>query len=84
MTCEAVYCFDRASVLFAIYPDGHGGSRIVAEIAEGALRDLFGARGSGASLVEACRRNLDSIEAIALQRHRKQPSKAVELETPDS
>jgi len=34
MTCEAIFCFDTATVRFAIYPDGFEGPRIVAQIAK--------------------------------------------------
>ena len=45
MNCDAIYCFDRASVLFAIYPEGRAGPRVVAQISEDALRDIFDAHG---------------------------------------
>ena len=41
---EAIYCFDTASVRFAIHPEGPDGERCIVEIAEDPLRDLFGAR----------------------------------------
>lgn len=83
MKCEAIHCFDVATVRFAIYPDGYDGPRILAEISEDALRDLFGARGGGDSLVGACEANFDLIEAQALVRHRAAPLKAVKLCTSD-
>jgi len=83
MAFDAIYCFDRASVLFAIYPNGPEGPRVVAEISEDALRDIFGARGGGSSLVEACRNHFDLIEEAALQRCRHAPGKPVTLKTRD-
>ena len=35
---EAIYCYDTASVRFAVYDEGR---RIVADIGEYALRDVF-------------------------------------------
>jgi len=83
MNCEAIHCFDVATVRFAIYPDGFDGPRILAEISEDALRDLFGARGGGDSLVRACQAHFGLIEARALARHRSAPSKAVQLNISD-
>lgn len=83
MDCDAIYCFDRASVLFAIYPDGPQGPRVVAEISEDALRDVFGAQGGGDSLVEACRSQFDLIEQMALQHYRHDPVRPVMLENRD-
>jgi hypothetical protein len=79
MKAEAIHCVDIASVRFAIYPDGLEGPRVLAEISDDALRDLFGADGDGDSLVNACRANFGRIEAAALQRHRAEPFKAVKL-----
>ena len=83
MTCEAIYSFDTASVRFAIYPDGFEGPRILAEISENPLRDLFGARGGADSLVRACEDNFAIIEAEAVRRYRRAPARAVRLETTD-
>lgn len=79
MTSDAIYCFDRASVLFAFYPQGSPEPRVLAEISEDALRDVFGAHGGGDSLVEACRDHADLIEQAALQRYRHDPGKPVML-----
>lgn len=83
MECDAIYCFDRASVLFAIYPDGRNGPRVIAEISEDALRDLFGATGGGDSLVEACKEHFDAIEPMALCHHRREPTRPVVLSIDD-
>jgi len=79
MVCDAIHCFDRGSVLFALHPRGSDGPRVVAEISEDALRDFFGACGGAESLVEACVGHLDQIEAAALRRYRSAPSKPVVL-----
>lgn len=83
MSSDAIYCFDRACVLFAIYPEGRTGLRVVAEISEDALRDVFGAHGGGDSLVDACRSHFDAIEAAALRHYREDPVKPVMLEVGD-
>jgi len=80
---EAIYCFDTATVRFAIYPEGPGGERVVAEIAEDPLRDLFGADGGGDTLVEAYKANAAIIDACALERHHEAPHHPVLLETRD-
>ena len=64
-------------------PDGLDGPRILAEISEDALRDLFGGHGRGDSLVQACQIHFDAIEAKALMRHRVEPFKPVKLDTRD-
>jgi len=65
---EAIYCFDTATVRFAIYLES--GARVVAEISEDPLRDLFGAGGGGDSLVAAYARNATLIDERALELHR--------------
>lgn len=79
MSQDAVYCFDRACVLFAISPEGPQGPRIVAEISEDALRDVFGARGGPESLEQTFRLHFDLIEAAALRRYRHAPMLPIEL-----
>jgi hypothetical protein len=81
MICEATYCFDTAAVRFAIYPDGWDGPRVLAEISEHALRDLFGARGGAQSLLVACEEHSALIEAEAV--HAYSHAKEVRLETRD-
>ena len=83
MDSDAIYCFDRASVLFAIYPEGGKGPRIVAEISEDALRDVFRAHGGGDSLVEACQSHCDVIERAAIRHYRQNPKAPVLLATRD-
>ena len=83
MTSDAIYSFDRANFLFAIYPKGSAGPRILAEISEDALRDIFGAQGGGDSLVAACLEHFDQIEEAALHHYQHDPKKPVMLETSD-
>ena len=80
---EAIYCFDTATVRFAIYPEGTEGDRVVAEISEDPLRDLFGATGGGDTLVAAYQAHRATIDALALERHHAAPRHPVLLETPD-
>ena len=80
MNCDAIYCFDRASVLFAIYPQGSAGPRVVAQISEEALRDIFGAHGGAESLVEACCDHFEKIRETALQHYRRDPGRPVALD----
>ncbi|RZL93398.1 MAG: hypothetical protein EOP82_07445 [Variovorax sp.] len=77
---QAIYCFDTATVRFPIYPDGH--TRVIAEIGEDPLRDLFGASGGGDSLVAAYVRNAAVIDERALELHRR-GARPVLLETQD-
>ncbi len=77
---EAIYCFDTASVRFAIYVDG---VRFVAGISEDPLRDLFGASEGGESLVQAYVDNAEIINAAAIERHRMTGGRPVLLETAD-
>ena len=80
---EAIYCFDTATVRFAIYPWGVGGGQLIAEIGEDPLRDLFGATGGGDSLVAAYERNASTINSRAITRYRESPYESVRLETLD-
>lgn len=83
MNCEAIHCFDTASVRFAIYPEGLDGPRVLAEITEDALRDLYGARGGGDSLVQACQANFSAIESKALEMYVTYPRRPIRLRTQD-
>lgn len=80
---QAIYCFDTATVRFAIYPEGLESDRVVAEIAEDPLRDLFGATGGGDTLVAAYEANAAAIVARALERYHEAPHRPVLLETRD-
>ena len=78
---EAIYCYDTASVRFAVYPQDN--LRIVAEIEENPLRDLFGATGGGDTLLEAYLSNCEVINALALEKYRGAPGRPVLLATAD-
>ncbi|MGR4870189.1 hypothetical protein ACIPRI_15160 [Variovorax sp. LARHSF232] len=77
---DAIYCFDTASVRFAVYPDG---KRIVAEIEENPLRDIFGARGGGDTLIDAYFEHAEQIDALALEKHRRAPGRPIVLAISD-
>lgn len=83
MSRDAIYCFDRASVLFAIYPDGMSGPRVLAEVTEDALRDLFGADDGAEGLLQACLDHFDTIEKVAKAHYRLKPASPVQLSTQD-
>lgn len=83
MTCEAIFCFDTATVRFAIYPDGFEGPRIVAQIAEPALRDHFGAREGAESLIQAYELHAREIDTKALKRYRALQGSSVVLAPAD-
>lgn len=83
MTREAIFCFDTATVRFAIYPDGHDGTRVIAQIGEDPLRDLFGATGDGETLLAAYDRHADRIDAMAIARYRANPQQQIVLQTTD-
>jgi len=83
MSCEAIFCFDTATVRFAIYPDGFDGPRILAQITESALRDHFGARGGGETLVEAYDRHSPEIDEKALKCYCREPGAPIVLHTAD-
>jgi hypothetical protein len=83
MTSDAIHCFDRACVLFAVHPKQQDAPRIVCEISEDALRDVFGARGGPDDLVETCRRHFDVIKGAALHQYSQCPLGAVKLEAAD-
>jgi hypothetical protein len=70
-------------VRFAIYPAGFEGPRVLAEISEDALRDVFGAQGGPQSLIEACQANFDVIESIAVDLFQRRPAWPILVETID-
>jgi len=76
---EGIYCFDLASVRFAIYPDGPDGTRVLALISESTLHDEFDAREVGDELMLACRKHSDVIQAAAIARYRANPRKPITL-----
>jgi hypothetical protein len=73
MDFEGIYCFDTASVRFAVYPDGPDGARIVAQISEDTLHDEFGAQEVGDRLLDACKKHFDLIRPVAIARYRADP-----------
>lgn len=83
MTREAIFCFDTATVRFAVYPDGIDGARVIAQIGEDPLRDLFGAKGGGDTLLAAYDRHADAIDALAVAHFRRNPQQAIVLHTKD-
>ncbi len=83
MTREAIFCFDTATVRFAIYPDGFDGARVIAQISEFPLRDLFGADGGGDTLIAAYDRHAQAIDAAALRCYRADTRKPIVLQTAD-
>lgn len=83
MSPDATYCFDRAIVLLAIYPDGTSGPRVVAQITEDALRDVFGAQDGAEGLVQACLDHIEAIEKVAKEHYLRKPTSPVELSTND-
>lgn len=83
MDFEGIYCFDTATVRFAIYPDGPDGARVVAQISEETLHDVFGTRNLGDRLLETCKAHFDAIGAAALRRYRANPHQAIDLDVRD-
>ena len=83
MDFEGIYCFDTASVRFAIYPDGPDGARIIAQISEETLHDVFGTKNLGDRLLETCRTHFDAIGAAALKRFRSNPNRPINLTVED-
>jgi hypothetical protein len=83
MNFEGIYCFDTATVRFAVYPDGPEGVRILAQISEETLHDEFGVREGGAHLLAACRTYFNVIEAKVLERYRSNPTQPITLTVDD-
>ncbi|MFC5605244.1 hypothetical protein [Variovorax soli] len=83
MKCEAIHCYDRGTVRFAVYPDGMDGPRVLAEVSEDALRDVLGASGGPESLLLACELNFPVLEEHVVRRFKEDPRRAIYLETRD-
>ncbi|MBJ2154354.1 hypothetical protein [Variovorax sp. IB41] len=77
MDFEGIYCFDTASVRFAVYPDGPKGARVVAQISEDTLHDGFGTREVGHRLLDVCRNHFHAIEPAVIARYRANPRQPV-------
>lgn len=83
MDFEGIYCFDTAAVRFAIYPDGPDGARVIAQISEETLHDVFGTRDLGDRLLETCKTHFGVIGAVALKRYRANPNRPIVLTVDD-
>lgn len=83
MNFEGIYCFDTASVRFAVYPEGPGGPRVIVQISEHTLHDGFGEREVGERLLDVCRRHFPVIEPAAIARWRAEPGRAITLTVDD-
>jgi hypothetical protein len=83
MDFEGIYCFDTATVRFAIYPDGPEGARIIAQISEETLHDVFGTRNLGDRLLDTCKTHFDAIGGAAKRRYRTDPKQAIVLTVRD-
>lgn len=83
MIAEAVYLQASQTVRFAIYPQDFDGPRVLAEISENALEELFGANNHPKSWVSTCCVHFDFIEEVALQRYRAFPHLPICLRTTD-
>jgi hypothetical protein len=83
MSSEAVYFSSRATVRFAIYPNGFEGARVLVEISKRALCDVFGAQDDGVSLIATYRAHFSKIQVRALSRYCHEPSVAVLLDNDD-
>lgn len=80
---EGIYCLYRGVVLFAVFPMGGTGSRILADISEEELADVFKVRGGGSSWVQGCGTYFSIIEAAAIKKWTSSPNTQVRLEAPD-
>ncbi|MGJ7564153.1 hypothetical protein ACSFBM_09880 [Variovorax sp. GB1R11] len=83
MNFEGIYCFDTASVRFAVYPEGPGGARVIVQISEHTLHDGFGTREVGDRLLEVCRKHFQVIEPAAIARYRAAPRSPITLTLDD-
>lgn len=83
MNFEGIYCFDTASVRFAVYPEGPGGPRVIAQISEHTLHDGLGVREVGERLLDACRKHYYALEPAVLARYRAAPRQPITLTTRD-
>jgi hypothetical protein len=83
MHFEGIYCFDRGVVRFAIFPMGVAGPRILADISEEALTDVFKVRGGSDSWLQGCASNFNVIAAAAITKSIREPGAQIRLESPD-
>lgn len=80
---EGIYCFDRGVVRFAFFPLGAIGPRVLADISEEALTDVFKIRGGGDAWLRGCAANIDVIAAAAQKKWADRPSAEIRLEASD-
>jgi hypothetical protein len=83
MVAEAVHLKDSGAVRFIIYPQDLDGPRVLVEIAEDALEELFGAGKNPKSWVNACCVHYDFIKEVALYHNRSFPELPIRLQTAD-
>lgn len=83
MTSTAIYCYDRACVRFAVYPDGPVGRRVLAEVTDHALRHAFGVHGGPGALVQTCEQNIYFLEERVARRFRLDPRQPVMIDAGD-
>jgi hypothetical protein len=83
MRFEGIYCFDRGVVCFAIFPTGAGGPRVLADISEEALAEIFKVRGGGDAWLQGCAANFDVIATAANEKWTAYPGAEVHLEPQD-
>jgi hypothetical protein len=83
MRFEGIYCFDRGVVRFAIFPTGANGPRVLADISEEALTDVFKVKGGGDSWLQGCAANFEVIAAAAIKKWTDDPHTELRLEPPD-
>ncbi|MDM0108863.1 hypothetical protein QTH97_28240 [Variovorax sp. J22R24] len=81
MKREAMHCFELGTVRFVIRPQGVDGPRVLADVSEEALPDVFGARPGPDSPVNACEAHFHRIESIATALGRGRAGRPVHLET---
>lgn len=80
---EGIYRIDTASVRFAFYPDGDDGARILGDISENTLRDVWGAQMCEQGLIEVCTQHFTLIEARAIAAYRTDPTRPIVLNASD-
>lgn len=79
MPTEAIYLPERRTVRFAIYPGGHEGPRILAEITGQALTECYEAQDSAQELIKAYQTHFAAIQTMALSMYAQSPATPVEL-----
>ena len=80
---EGIHRIDTASVRFAFYPDGYDGARILGDISENTLRDIWGAHMCEQGLIELCTQNFELIETMAIAAYRTDSTRPIVLSVSD-